>query len=74
MTEKNNFILDGLSKLPFRMKLEELTLEDLTMYYDASSLNPSTMWNSRYPKIESGHACTPDMNDELVRNFGNQTF
>ena len=74
MTEKKNFILDGLSKLTFRMKLEELSLKDLTMDYDASSLNPSTMWNSIYPKIESGHAYAPDLNDELVRNFGNQTF
>ena len=34
------------------------------------------MWDksSIYPKIETGYAFTPDMNDELVEKFNNQTF
>ena len=30
--------------------------------------------NSIYPKIETGFAFTSDMNDELVKEFNNQTF
>ena len=29
---------------------------------------------SIFPKIETGYAFTPDMNDELVEKFNNQTF
>ena len=29
---------------------------------------------SIYPKIETGYAFTPDMNDDLVEKFKNQTF
>ena len=29
---------------------------------------------SNYPRIETGYAHTPDMNDELVETFNNQTF
>ena len=34
------------------------------------------MWDelSIFPKIETGYAFTPDMNDELVEKFNNQTF
>ena len=34
------------------------------------------MWDksSIYPKIETVYAFTPDMNDELVEKFNNQTF
>ena len=37
---------------------------------------PSAMYdeNSIYPKIETGFAFTEDMNDELVKEFNNQTF
>ena len=34
------------------------------------------MWDkvSMYPRIETGYAFTPDMNDELVEKFNTQTF
>ena len=44
--------------------------------FDCTSLYPSAMWDesSIFPKIETGYAFTPDMNDELVEKFINQTF
>ena len=43
---------------------------------DATSLYPSAMWdeNSVYPKIETGYAFQPHMNDVFVNEFNNQTF
>ena len=34
------------------------------------------MWDkaSIYPRIETGYAFTPDMNNELVEKFNTQTF
>ena len=46
------------------------------MDFDATSLYPSAMWdkNSVYPKIETGYAFQPDMNDVFVNEFNNRTF
>ena len=46
------------------------------MDFDATSLYPSAMWdeNSVYPKIETGFAFKPHMNDVYVEAFNNQTF
>ena len=46
------------------------------MDFDATSLYPSAMWdeNSVYPKIESGFAFKPHMNNVYVEAFNNQTF
>ena len=46
------------------------------MNFDAKSLYPSAMWdcNSVYPKIESGFAFKPHMNDVYVKAFNNETF
>ena len=46
------------------------------MDYDATSLYPSAMWdeNSVYPKIETGFAFKPHMNDVYVKAFNNQSF
>ena len=46
------------------------------MDFDATSLYPSAMWdyNSIYPKIETGFAFKPHMNDIYVEAFNNQTF
>ena len=46
------------------------------MSYDAISLYPSAMWdkNSVYPKIETGFAFKPHMNDVYVEAFNNQSF
>ena len=34
------------------------------------------MWDEKsiYPRIETGHAFTRDMNDEIVEKFNTQTF
>ena len=34
------------------------------------------MWDEKsiYPRIETGYAFTPDLNDEFVEKFNNQTF
>ena len=46
------------------------------MEFDATSLYPSAMWgeDSVYPKIETGFAFKPDMNDFFVEAFNNKTF
>ena len=46
------------------------------MGYDGNSLYPSAMWdeNSVYPKIETGFAFKPHMNDVYLEAFNNQTF
>ena len=46
------------------------------MDYDATSLYPSAMWDEKsvYPKIETGFAFKPNMNDVYVEAFNNQTF
>ena len=46
------------------------------MCYDATSLYPSVMWDDKsvYPKIETGFAYKPHMNDVYVEAFNNQTF
>ena len=46
------------------------------MNFDATSLNPSAMWNknSVYPKKETAFALKPHMNDIYVEAFNNQTF
>ena len=46
------------------------------MDFDATSLYPSAMWeeNSVYPKIETGFAFKPYMNDVYVEAFSIQAF
>ena len=46
------------------------------MDFDATSLYHSAMWdeNSVYPKIESGFAFKPYMNDVYIKSFNDQTF
>ena len=46
------------------------------MDFDATSLYPSAMWdkNRVYPKIETGYAFKPQMNDVFVSDFNNKTF
>ena len=57
-------------------KLQELSLNNLLWDFDAVSLHPSAMSDpeSIYPRIETGYAFSPYMNDELVEKFNNQTF
>ena len=74
--EKEKNINEKLSQLPIHQLLKQLSLNDLLWSYDANSLYPSAMWDPKsfYPKIETGYHFTPDMKDELVTKFNNQTF
>ena len=74
--EKENYINEKLSQLPIHQLLQQLPLCDLLWAFDCTSLYPSAMWDelSKFPKIGTGYACTPVMNDELVEKFNNQTF
>ena len=62
--------------LPFHKELSKLDSNKTQMDFDATSLYPSAMWdeNSVYPKIETGFAFNPYMNDVYVETFNNQTF
>ena len=62
--------------LPIPKELSELDSSKTPMDYDATSLYPSAMWdqNSVYPKIETGFAFKPHMNDIYEQAFNNQTF
>ena len=46
------------------------------MDFDVTSLYPSAVWDEKsvYPKIETGFAFKPHMNDVHVEAFNNQTF
>ena len=46
------------------------------MDFDATSLYPSAMYDEKsvYPKIETGFAFKPHLNDVFVNDFNNQTF
>ena len=74
--EKETYINEKLSQPPIHQLLQQLPLCDLLWAFDCTSLYPSAMWDelSKFPKIETGYAFTPDMNDELVEKFNNQTF
>ena len=74
--ERTEHINKELNKLPIHKKLQKLDLNDVMMDFDATSLYPSAMWdkNSVYPKIETGFAFKPHMNDIYVEAFNNQTF
>ena len=74
--EKTEHINKELNKLPIHKKLQKLNHNDVMLDFDATSLYPSAMWdeNSVYPKIETGFAFKPHMNDVYVEAFNNQTF
>ena len=62
--------------LPIHKELSKLDSNKHQMGYDGNSLYPSAMWdeNSVYPKLESGFAFVPHMNDAYVKAFNDQTF
>ena len=74
--EKTEHINKELNKLSIHKKLQKLDINDVMMDFDATSLYPSAMWdqNSVYPKIETGFAFKPHMNNVYVEAFKNQTF
>ena len=74
--EKEKFINEKLSNLRLHKIIKRTELIHLLWDFDAVSLYPSAMWDEKsiYPRIETGHAFTTDMNDELVEKFNNHTF
>ena len=74
--EMNNYINKKLGEFPIHKLLQELSLNSLLWDYDAVSLYPSAMSDemSIYPRMETGYAFTPDMNNDLVEKIDNQTF
>ena len=74
--ETENYVNRKINMLPIHKELSKLDSNKTQMDFDATSLYPSAMWdeNSIYPKIETGFAFKPHMNDIYVEAFNNQTF
>ena len=74
--EKEKYINEKLGNLRIHKLLKQIELIHLLWDFDAVSLYPSAMWDEKsiYPRIETGYAYTPDMNNEIVEKFNNQTF
>ena len=75
--ERIEHINKQLNKLPIHKKLQKLYLnDDVMMDSDATSLYPSAMWdeNSVYPRVKTGLAFIPHMDNVYVEAFNNQTF
>ena len=62
--------------LSVHKELSKLDSNKTQMDFDATSLYPSAMWDEKsvYPKIETGFAFKPHMNDVYVEAFNNQSF
>ena len=71
----NDYINKKLSEFPIHEILQEPSLNDLLWDFDAVSLYPFAMTDPKsiYPRIETGYAFTPDMNNDLVEKFSYQT-
>ena len=74
--EKTEFFNKKFNTLPIHKVLSKVGLYKIQMDFDATSLYPSAMWveKSVCPKIETGFAFKPRMNDVFVEAFNNQTF
>ena len=74
--DDKKFFNEKLGNLRIHKLLKQLEFVHLLWVFDASSLDPSAMWdeNSIYPKVETGYAYTRDMNDELVNKFNTGNF
>ena len=74
--KEQKYVNRKLNMLPTHKELSKLDSNKTQMDLDATSLYPSAMWdeNSVYPKIETGFAFKPDMNDVYVEAFNNQSF
>ena len=74
--EKEKYINEKLSNLRLHRIIKRIELTHLLWDFDAVSLYPSAMWDEKsiYPRIETAHEFTRDMNDELVEKFNIQTF
>ena len=76
LEEKEKYINEKLGNLRLHKSIQRIELIHLLWDFDAVSLYPSAMWdeNSIYPRIETGYAFKPHLNNELVEKFNNQTF
>ena len=74
--EKADFNNKKINMLAIHKELSKLDSNKSQMDYDATSLYPSAMWDEKsvYPKIETGFAFNPHMNDIYVEAFNNQSF
>ena len=74
--EKEKYVNRKLNMLPIHKELSKLDSNKTQMDFGATSLYPSAMWdqNSVYPKVETGFAFKPHLNDFYVKAFNNQTF
>ena len=74
--EKEKYVDRKLNMLPIHKELSKLDSNKTQMDFDATSLYPSAMWDEKsiYPKIETGFAFKPHMNDVYVEAFNNQSF
>ena len=74
--EMNNYMNEKMGEFPIYKILQEISLNDPLWVFDAVTLYPSTVVDERsiYPKIETGYAFRPDMNDDLLEKLNNQTF
>ena len=74
--EKEKYVNKKLNMLPIHKELSKLNSNKTQMHFDATSLYPSAMWDEKSvcPKIETGFAFKPKMNNVYVEAFNNQTF
>ena len=74
--EMEIYINKKLGEIPIHQFLKQLSLYDLLWSYDANSLYSSAMSDdmSIYPRIETGYAFTPDMNDEIIKKLNEGNF
>ena len=74
--EKEKYVNKKLNMLSIHKELSKLNSNKTQMDFDATSLYSRAMLdeNSVYPKIETGFAFKPHMNDVYVEAFNNQTF
>ena len=74
--KEKKYVNKKLNMLSIHKQLSKLDSNKTQMDFDATSLYPSAMWDEKsvYPKIESGFAFKPHMNDVYVEAFNNQSF
>ena len=74
--EKEKYVNEKLNMLSIHKELSKLDSNKTQMAFDGNCLYPSAMWDEKsvYPKIETGFAFKPHMNDVYVEAFNNQTF
>ena len=73
--EKTNYINKKLNRVPIHKELSKLDSNKTQMDFDATSLYPSAIWDEKsvYPKIETGFAFKPHMNDVYEKAFNDQS-